>query len=106
MATRACYACQQTGHYADRCPTRAVKAKKVQCYKCRQFGHYSDKCVAAPQEDKKSDASTCVICLCEPRGALLKPCNHVCACLECSRQLTQCPVCRADIWQRERIFIS
>ena len=43
----------------------------------------------------------CVICMEKPRGVMLH-CGHNVVCPECSRQIAQCPVCRAQI--QERIF--
>lgn len=39
----------------------------------------------------------CVICLERASCVVLLPCGHVCACLLCSKPLTCCPMCRADV---------
>lgn len=111
-----CYRCKQIGHHSDhpKCPARKAPRDKstVQCYKCRKTGHYSDKCTEAPREEKKEEPvpeparPSCIICLEAPKEVLLKPCNHVCGCLGCCSRLRHCPICRAEIVLRERIFVS
>jgi len=43
----------------------------------------------------------CVVCLTNPKNALLLPCRHLCLCTECAPMLRQqqnkCPVCRRAI---------
>ena len=54
---------------------------------------------------------TCVVCMENQRDVLFEPCNHICCCIECSRQLvdgedhtTTCPMCRAEILRGKRVF--
>lgn len=39
----------------------------------------------------------CVICMTNPRECVYVSCGHVCACIECCRQMgSQCPICRQN----------
>mmetsp|Transcript_105698 Transcript_105698/g.297292 ORF Transcript_105698/g.297292 Transcript_105698/m.297292 type:complete len:331 (-) Transcript_105698:171-1163(-) len=49
---------------------------------------------------------TCVVCLRTPRSVLLQPCMHLALCGECAPQVKSCPVCRKDISQRVKVFLS
>ena len=46
----------------------------------------------------------CIVCLANPKTHLIKPCNHFCVCLDCIRQLNECPVCKRPINMYERIY--
>lgn len=53
----------------------------------------------------------CVICLENPRDTLLKPCLHFVLCGTCARSLLQasqkeCPMCRKQIRDTERIYMN
>lgn len=39
----------------------------------------------------------CVICMDRPRNVVILDCGHICCCLECARQVNNCPVCRRSI---------
>jgi len=45
----------------------------------------------------------CNICL-DKNKEILFNCNHL-VCIQCSRRITSCPICRANITERRRIFI-
>jgi hypothetical protein len=47
------------------------------------------------------------VCMDSPLEVLLIPCRHVALCRECAAdpRLTRCPVCRADIRSKERVFV-
>lgn len=65
--------------------------------------------------DKKRSESTkktrthgrakCVICFAKPEEIAVDPCGHLSMCKECSEKVQQCPVCRAPIEKRLRVFI-
>ncbi|CAN7985602.1 unnamed protein product [Ixodes hexagonus] len=42
-------------------------------------------------------SSECVVCLDVKTLLVFVPCGHVCCCLECSLDVSLCPLCRADI---------
>jgi hypothetical protein len=54
--------------------------------------------------------SDCAICMDKKRNSVLRPCNHMITCFECSKLLLNrvdnCPVCREKIDDVIRIFMS
>jgi hypothetical protein len=36
----------------------------------------------------------CDICYMESKNAVLLPCKHNCTCINCSKNLNKCPICR------------
>ena len=44
-----------------------------------------------------SMADTCKICFDDKINCVLIRCGHMCTCMECSKQLEKCPVCRSHI---------
>ena len=51
-----------------------------------------------------SDESLCIICMESPATYALLPCGHLCACEEHAALLNPCPICRAPVQGRNRIF--
>jgi hypothetical protein len=49
--------------------------------------------------------SECCICISAPRSIASLPCRHVNMCLRCSKDVNTCPVCRADIQFKVRMFL-
>ncbi|CAI7755869.1 unnamed protein product [Closterium sp. NIES-54] len=47
---------------------------------------------------------TCVICLEQKYNSVFVPCGHMCCCVHCAAQLTQCPLCRRRIDQLVRTY--
>jgi hypothetical protein len=51
----------------------------------------------------------CSVCLEKPINAVLMPCGHACACLECAGSLLElhapCPICRAKVHYAARIYL-
>jgi hypothetical protein len=48
----------------------------------------------------------CVICRSETRSCLIRPCNHLCLCRKCAREIRyQCPICRQSIESIEPVFM-
>lgn len=60
------------------------------------------------------DNTLCVVCWENSKNALLIPCKHLCTCYECAtstnskgvRLLQECPMCRTNIFNIEKIFVS
>ena len=48
-----------------------------------------------------SENQECIICLSDAAVLMVKPCNHVCFCEECGKDLVKktenCPICRKRI---------
>ncbi|KAK3813388.1 MAG: hypothetical protein J3Q66DRAFT_348206 [Benniella sp.] len=52
----------------------------------------------------------CVVCQCEPRGVILRPCRCLALCNDCrevlaSRRFKQCPCCRSDVQGFSRVYL-
>ena len=47
--------------------------------------------------DALDAVDTCVVCLDRKREVTFLPCNHMACCLECSKPLTACCVCRTAV---------
>lgn len=49
---------------------------------------------------------TCVICLSNVRNVIFGPCNHLAACITCSKNplLKKCPLCRKSFDSTSRVF--
>jgi len=56
--------------------------------------------------EQNKDKSTCCICFAKEKNTLFVPCGHLCSCDECAKNLSKCPVCRTDIQQKHKAFIS
>jgi len=53
----------------------------------------------------KSKGVECVTCCLESRSVRFQ-CKHVCVCERCSNQLSECPMCRAQITERLTVFLN
>ena len=53
------------------------------------------------EEDEEEINTDCAICFSETRKVILRPCQHLCACISCAQNLLQhkkqCPICRTDV---------
>lgn len=49
--------------------------------------------------------SFCVICTERKSDLCIKPCMHICLCSQCPKLLS-CPICRVDIQETFKVFIS
>jgi hypothetical protein len=50
------------------------------------------------------EGEMCQICYGEEMDALFYDCGHVCACVECARQVDVCPICRKSVKDVVRVF--
>ncbi|XP_048775362.1 E3 ubiquitin-protein ligase mib1-like isoform X2 [Ostrea edulis] len=57
--------------------------------------------VREPSKDEKE----CVICMETTPDCVLCDCGHLVTCMECGKKITVCPVCRAEIRQRIKVFM-
>ena len=46
----------------------------------------------------------CVYCLDKPKCVRFDPCGHLACCFECAALLSSCPMCRAPIRERQRVY--
>jgi hypothetical protein len=56
------------------------------------------------REIGEGEKSQCVICMDKSRCVVLFPCKHLCTCEICSANITDCPLCRAKIQSKEKIY--
>ena len=58
-----------------------------------------------PASTEPTTAAECAICLDDDAEFAAVPCGHRCLCASCSRTVTHCPMCRAQMSAVLRIFI-
>jgi hypothetical protein len=98
VETAACLTAAPTGDIAVRAPPAAASAADAG----------GDAAVPPVQERQ---ASECVICIGEPADHLVQPCNHLCIGAECcdifrGQREVLCPICRAEVTNVVRVFMS
>jgi len=54
--------------------------------------------------EKLEDAVNCQVCLLDPREMLFLGCLHLATCFACGGKLTNCPICRAPIAAKLKVF--
>uniref|UniRef100_A0AAX7TUC4 RING-type domain-containing protein n=1 Tax=Astatotilapia calliptera TaxID=8154 RepID=A0AAX7TUC4_ASTCA len=59
---------------------------------------------SAPSPVEGPGSSDCVVCMETGSQVIFLPCGHVCCCQVCSDALQNCPLCRANISQRIRLY--
>ena len=52
------------------------------------------------------EGDMCQICYGEEIDALFYDCGHVCACVECAKQVDSCPICRKSVRHVVRMYRS
>lgn len=50
------------------------------------------------------DSKICLICYVNNKNILIKPCNHVCCCDGCIKEIQNCPLCDKRIHSTEKIY--
>lgn len=56
---------------------------------------------------KKAEAlKLCLVCYTQERNAVFYPCGHVCACLDCAREIEDCPYCHKHIAEPIRFYFT
>lgn len=65
------------------------------------------KCIACQDDDK----NICSICMENNTNILIEPCGHICTCEQCINMILQsknkkCPVCRVDITNTVKAYLS
>ena len=51
------------------------------------------------------EARQCKICLDLDAAVLFDPCGHICACVNCSPSVSECPMCRTVIRRKIRAYM-
>jgi hypothetical protein len=64
-----------------------------------------------PAADKNLDPgpsgdNLCRICLNSERNILFDPCHHILTCIDCSRTVHICPLCKENIEKRTRVYLA
>jgi hypothetical protein len=63
--------------------------------------------IDSPQDvPKEQPDKLCKICLDHDQCIAFAPCGHLATCNECSNQCVECPICRAVIMTRLRVFAT
>lgn len=66
----------------------------------------SDRLTLEEENRRLREARQCKICMDAEVGAVLLPCGHFVACVDCAPSLQDCPVCRQQIKATIRTFLS
>ena len=61
--------------------------------------------VRKKMNEKQSSYQLCRVCLDQNKNVVLRPCNHMAICKDCSVRIRQCPICQADIMERIIVYI-
>ncbi|KAJ5071832.1 hypothetical protein M0811_09992 [Anaeramoeba ignava] len=56
-------------------------------------------------EISRKNSDLCVVCFDKSKTVVFLPCRHCCCCDSCSMLVTNCPLCRAKINDRMKIFV-
>ncbi len=70
----------------------------------KQESNFNLKIVYEKSSKKKVEDMFCVVCYENEVCIMIKPCNHLCICVRCSKKMnTICPMCRENIIEKEFI---
>lgn len=56
-------------------------------------------------EETDIEELQCTICLTYKKCMMFEPCNHLCVCNECSKNINECPMCRSKFTNVKYIFL-
>merc|ERR1712130_369122 len=56
------------------------------------------------EKDTLEDEDMCKICMDNRVDCVMLECGHMCPCLQCGKQLSECPICRAYVIRVVKIF--
>lgn len=58
----------------------------------------------ASASSSQDNAAECVICMDASTRVIFLPCGHLCCCINCSSDLTSCPMCRGTIERKIKVI--
>ena len=61
---------------------------------------------AQSRTQAQTQAPQCVCCWSTDRNIMFRPCKHVVTCTDCANRISECPICRQSITERESVFCS
>lgn len=56
------------------------------------------------RQREEQEQYLCVVCVEDPKCIVFIPCGHMCSCANCAPSLAICPMCRADITIKQRVY--
>lgn len=71
-------------------------ARNTQCFQCKR---------AAPSPASEKEGN-CRVCMERKADIMFEPCHHMYTCSECAVKTAVCPVCRADVRTRVKVFAA
>ena len=84
---------------------RRASSLTSECDKAAALSHSLVREEARRAATATATTSECVVCQAAPLQIALG-CGHFCACDACARGLSKCPICRAPVTERRRIYAS
>jgi len=57
-------------------------------------------------KNELDEVKNCKICFSNKMDVLCRPCGHLCVCQSCSKRLSKCPICRKDVKQYIKVYMS
>lgn len=61
--------------------------------------------VFVPPAETDEQSKECVACMDSNKDTVLLPCAHMCVCMPCATKMKSCPICRATVTQRVKVFM-
>jgi len=58
------------------------------------------------EKDKLEDEDLCKICMDNPVDCVMLECGHMCTCIGCGKQMSECPICRQFVVRVVKTFKS
>ena len=90
--------CDNAQAFRKRLVVRGHKTRNKILIKC--FSELRD------EMEHLKDEKRCKICLDSPVSMVLQPCRHLVCCHNCSYKIKVCPICRARITKRLKVFTT
>jgi hypothetical protein len=112
-----CHNCQRIGHKSDNCPqsnpssspsssSSSNNSAGLRCFNCQEISHKRENCplntnssthAPAAIEEKSNADHECVVCCDAQRDCVFEGCPHFVVCMGCAQEISNCPMCRAEI---------